>query len=289
MKMEINSLNMDVLLKIFTYLSLNDILNLEFVCKRWKKVQQHICKRQTSLKLFGCRLNLASFFYCKGIQFSQLQCCPYFGSINDTLLIATLDWSICRLLVSKFPNLNMLWICGCTVSKGVLIEFMLTQWKQIRCLSFIHLMGEIVWRQVWPALEALPHLKHLALFGVEEELKLPTVLRHLEQLQLERYEASLWKVLTQLSTDIRFLGLYDANLTATCLAQMVNLNCSVKKRITHLAIKSAFKQTEAERSLLLFVSTNLSSLTTLALYSEPGVSHLISTVRTTTNPFLFSA
>lgn len=236
--MEINDLNEDCLLQIFAHLSLNDLLNLEFVCYRWKKIQQQICNQQTTIKIFGHISALTSFVHCETIHFNQLQNCTFYNSVNDYLVISKLDWSVCRLLASKFCNIKMLLISGCHISKSELLEFLLFQWKQLCCLSLIHLMGNVCWRKLFPCLDTLPHLKHLSLFGVDDELKLPSVLPQLERFQLGRYEYSLLQVLTQLGVQIRVLGLYDSNLTIPCLSEVVNLNGNVKHQVTHLAIKS---------------------------------------------------
>ncbi len=270
--MEINILNDDCLLQIFAHLSLNDVLNLEFVCLRWKKIHQQICNQQTTIKIFENKSTLTSFFYCETIYFNQLQCCSFFESVNDYLIISKLDWSMCRLLASKFCNIKMLLIYGCHISKSVLLEFLLFQWKQLRCLSLIHLMGNVCWRELLSCLDTLPQLKHLSLFGVDDELKLPNVLPQLEQFQLGRYEHSLLQVLTQLGSQIRVLGLYDSNLTISCLSEVANLNNTIKHQVTYLAIKSdVLKQTTAERSLLQFVCFNLNFLTCLELFTEQGV------------------
>lgn len=270
--MEINDLNDDCLLQVFAHISLNDILNLEFVCLRWKKVQKQICNRQTTLKIFGHISTLTSFVRNETIHFNQLQCCTFYKSVNDYLVISKLDWSVCRLLVSKFSNIKMLLISGCHISKSVLLEFLLFQWKDLCCLSLVHLMGNVCWRKMFLCIDTLPHLMHLSLFGVDDELKLPSVLPQLEYFQLGRYEHTLLQVLTQLGTRIRVLGLYDSNLTLSCLSEVANLNSTIKHQVTHLAIKSdALKQAQAERSLLNFICTNLNLLTSLELFTEHGV------------------
>ncbi len=90
----------------------------------------------------------------------------YIGQGNATFLVCTSK--NLNFKVNYIENyIKMLLIYGCHISKSVLLEFLLFQWKQLRCLSLIHLISNVCWRKLLSCLDTLPQLKHLSLFGVE--------------------------------------------------------------------------------------------------------------------------
>src|SRR5690606_34677195 len=92
-----------------------------------------------------------------------LKSCRYFNSTNDLLIVPHLDTLACQLLVTKFPNLRMLLIYGCSPTPRDL-GFLLTQWTQLECFSLLsHSQVDFGNGELFASLKRLSSLKHLAL------------------------------------------------------------------------------------------------------------------------------
>lgn len=267
-----DQLNDDCLRNIFAFLSLNDVLNLEFVCPRWHRLQKQLCAKQFSIKIFASVSRLSMFNQQKLIEYDQVKCCRWFGSMNDYLIVSKLDWFIVRHLVTKFPNVKMLLIDGCHVEKCSVLVFLITQWQRhIQCLNLVCLFGDIEWKQILQSIDLLPYLQHLFLFKIDEILILSSkILKLLKEFHLGQYKHDPQPLLVELGS-IQKLSLYDTNVTITNLSNIIQNQNNHHSNLTHLAIKLSSPQPlRVERTIFNMICTNMSTLRSLNIYTENG-------------------
>lgn len=134
--MEIDQLNDDCLRRIFDFIPISQLLSLEFISNRWKRLIQYRLVRQESLKLFCNDLELE--WYNRNNHFYyHLKSCPYFKQNNDFMIINKVNYFTCLLILNKFPNLKMLLIVGCSFDSLNDLMFLLTELKNLKCFTFV--------------------------------------------------------------------------------------------------------------------------------------------------------
>lgn len=169
-KTTINSLNDDCLRKIFDYLPISKLLELESISLRWKRIIEYRNERQISLKLFRSRNEIAEYEQNSHIYY-QLKACLYFHQTNDFILTTHLNYLSCQLILSKYPNLRMLMISGCQWDPKDLI-MLLIELKHLECLALVicgspsndnYITSIVKTIKICKSLDVLPKLKHFAI------------------------------------------------------------------------------------------------------------------------------
>ncbi|KAH7645537.1 hypothetical protein HUG17_1075 [Dermatophagoides farinae] len=176
----IDKLNDDCLQKIFDYLPISKLIELELISPRWKRIIDYRNKRQISLKLFRSRTEIAEYEQ-NGHIYYQLKSCPYFQQTNDFIQTTHLNYLSCQLILTKYPNLKMLLISGCQWEPKDLI-MLLIELKHLECLTLIicgspssddYILSVVKTIKICKSLDFLSKLKHFAISLADNTISNP--------------------------------------------------------------------------------------------------------------------
>lgn len=266
--MHISALNDDCLLRIFCRLSLNDQLSVASVCPRWNVLAHGLASCHKSLKLFGSLSSWKQFSGGNGYLHHVKSLLP--SSCTDTLVMPSLDLFASRVLMDKYGSrLQCLYLHGCDLSTSTL-QFILSEiGGRVQCLSLVD-CHQVDYGKVWPYLDAMPGLRHLALSIECHSVGCKQALSRLHSFHLNCHnQAYLLACLHRLpGGTVQQLSIFEYG----CALSQFNLWNKFSASLTRLSIKLApvYSRLE-ERRLLLSLCTRLPSLVYLDIGTEFGV------------------
>ena len=277
----INNLPDHCLWAIFEQFSLDKIVALRRVCRRWCGLINYGLKKQTSLKLFASKNDLTRFKQRK-IEFN-LHTNSSFSIQDSELLIlraSNADWS--QILCLHFPNITSLLI---EITGNQDLQYNLTdaisKWN--KSLKYLTLIGwsKITCNHFWSVLDTIPGLESVIFFGLYRS-QIPNNLqcfRNLKALSLVHYLHDVVPVFAQIGSNVKYMLLSWIYLNVSQLEQIVRVNPHITRslQVLRLGYISSITDHGADREknfrqILYFFALNFINISQLSIIFADTVS-----------------
>ncbi|KAI2795957.1 hypothetical protein BLOT_016230 [Blomia tropicalis] len=269
-KMHLDDLDNDCLILVFNQFTLQQLISLRIVCRRWETVVALICRGRRSLHLFSS-IEDGSLYrqFVKHYDDETKFVIDIVGNGGNLLI---LDNTIDRpeessyILPKLFPNVRKL-VCRCRVDLVLLLQ----SWPQLEYLCLYMLANgngdDEREKLVWTHINSLKCLKSFHLFmyrcGTIDDMP---VLGRLEQFSLSYYFGDIVSVLTKLGPGIRRLYLDYIPCNLDQLKQLIEIQPRLADGLTHLTvvnIRSNQSTIEDRKQFLRLICMNFIHITHL--------------------------
>lgn len=263
--MLINGLDNDSLSLVFGQFTLQQLIALRIVCRRWQSVIELMCHRKSSLALFAS-VEDGNYYWQFAKRYSdQPFSVSKLAQGGDQLILCgpRADLSQNNLLSSLFPNVKKL-IIRCKLELVPLLE----SWTNLQylCLYMIN-CDEREEERIWAIINSMQTLQslHLFVYGRTIVEEMPALAR-LERFSLSYYFGDIISVLTKLGPVIRRLYLDYIPCDLGQLRQFVQMRPEIAANLTHLTvvnIRSSQSSVQDRKKFLQLICNNFISLTHL--------------------------
>ena len=261
---QINDLDNDCLSLVFRQFTLQNMIRLRIVCKRWRSMIELICQGKTSLQLFALKKDACCYLqFAKRCNIHDYNDVNSFELSSNKLILSGPSLELSLFLPSIFPNVRKL-IYRCKLDLVPLLK----SWTNLEFLClYMQNCEEHEKIRAYSIINSILTLKRLHLFVYGRViLENMPILARLERFSLNYYFGNIVSILAQLGPPIRRLYLDYIPCDLGQLRQLVQMQPEFGTNLTHLIvvnIRSNQSSVQDRKQFLQLICNNFLALTHL--------------------------